>query len=184
MRTTLGARRAWPLLLLATGAFLPGVGLAIAGVALTWALLSDRPHALWAAGMAGLGGVLNIVAAGVLLWRLQGDPKFDAALRAGVEQDLVNVVQALEQYRTEWGEYPRELSLLNQGALSLKQVNLVDRSPGLFTIPRPYHYQRSPDGRGYDLFGVGPDRLAGTTDDVRPSLPDSLAHRTGYRPPR
>jgi hypothetical protein len=179
-----GPRRVWPLFLIAAGAFIPGFGLLFAALAVTWGLLADHPRALWAAGLAALGGLLNMVAAGVVLWRLHGTAEFDAAIRRSVEQDLVNVVEALEGYHTEWHEYPRELSLLGQGALSLKAVNLTDRSGGLFTARRNYQYVRSADGRTYDVFGVGSDRRAGTADDVRPILPDSLTGRIGYRPSR
>jgi hypothetical protein len=177
-----GPRRAWPLFLLAAGAFLPGFGLVFAAVALAWGLLSDHQRALWAAGFAALGGMLNMAAAVVVLWRLHGTASFDAALRTSVEQDLVKVVGALEGYRAEWHEYPRDLSLLGQGALSLGEVNLTDRSSGLFTARHNYQYVRSPDGQTYDVFGVGRDRRAGTSDDVRPVLPDSVARRSGYRP--
>lgn len=115
---------------------------------------------------------------------MTGPRNFTTALRRGVQQDLVNVVQALEDYRAQWQEYPRELSTLTQGALALKAVNLTDRSPGFLALPRRYQYVRSADGRTYDLFGVGRDRRAGTPDDVRPVLPDSLASRSGYRPSR
>ncbi len=115
---------------------------------------------------------------------MTGPRNFTTALRRGVQQDLVNVVQALEDYRAQWQEYPRELSTLTQGALALKAVNLTGRSPGFLALPRRYQYVRSADGRTYDLFGVGRDRRAGTPDDARPVLPDSLASRSGYRPSR
>jgi hypothetical protein len=176
------AKRSWPLLLVAAGAFLPGVGLVFAAAALTWGLISDRPKALWAAGFAAFGGLLNLAAAAVLLWRLQGNAEFTAGLRRAVQADLVTVVRALEDYRARWQEYPARLSLLNQGALALGAVNLNDLSMGFPALPGEYRYTRSPDGRSYDLFGIGPDRTPGTADDVRPALPDTLARRSGYRP--
>jgi hypothetical protein len=113
-------RRAWPLLLVAGGAFLPGLGFLFAAVALAWSLLSDQPRARWAAGLAALGAGLNLVAAGLLLWYLHGNPNFAAALQTSVRQDLLNVVQALEDYRAQWQEYPRELSALTEGGLALR----------------------------------------------------------------
>jgi hypothetical protein len=177
-------KRSWPLLLVAAGAFLPGVGLVFAAVALTWGLVSDRPNALRAAGLAALGGLLNLAAGAVLLWRLQANSDFTAGLRRAVQQAQVLVVRALEDYRAKWKEYPARLSLLNQGMLAIGAVNLNDLSVGFPALPREYRYARSADGRSYDLFGVGPDRTPGTPDDVRPALPDSLARRSGYRPAR
>ena len=176
-------RRSWPLFLVAAGAFLPGIGLLFAAVGLTWALISDRPRALRAAVLAVAGGLLNLVGVGVILWRMQSKPGYAMGMRMAAQQDLLNVVQALEAHRKKWRAYPERLSLLNSG-LSLRPVNLNDVSVGFPAFPREYIYLRSPDGRTYDLYGVGADRQAGTPDDVRPELPDSLKRRSGFRPAR
>ena len=178
-------KRSWPLLLVAACALLPGLGFFFASIGLTWGLLSDRPRAMFAAVLAGVGGLLNLLGGVVLIWHLQDDPTSVARRVTSARRDLARVVSALESYREAHGQYPQSLVVFTQLPLSLKLVNVSDISTtGGFPMPRLYTYRRSEDGRWYDVYGVGADGRPGTEDDVRPELPDSVARRSGYRPPR
>jgi hypothetical protein len=174
----------WPLLLVAAGAFIPLLGLVFASIGLTWGLVSDRPRAMLGAIIASVGGVLNLAGFVLLTWHVQGDPTYAARRAPRVQQDLARLVGALEEYRAEHGEYPASLVVFTQVPLSLKLVNVTDFSTRSFPVPRLYVYQRSADGRRYDVYGVGHDGEAGTADDVRPELTDSVARHSGYRPSR
>ena len=182
--TTTKPKRSWPLLLVAGCAFIPGLGFLFASVGLTWGLLSDRPRAMLAAVLAGAGGLLNLLGGVVLIWHVQDDPTSLARRASSARRDLARVVAALETYREAHGQYPQSLVVFTQLPLSLKLVNVSDISTPGFPIPRLYTYRRSEDGRWYDVYGVGADGRPGTEDDVRPELPDSVARRSGYRPPR
>lgn len=176
------AKRAWPLFLLAGASFIPGIGVVFGAAAVTWALVSDRPRALVAAGLAASGAFLNMLGGGLLVWRLGHDnPAYAAAGAARARGDLGKLVVALETYRREQGRYPARLDAFTQLPYSLRLVNIQDFSAGVFSRPREYHYDLAPDGQTYTLFAVGADGRAGTTDDVFPDLPDSLARRSGYR---
>ena len=175
-------KRAWPLFLLAGASFIPGFGVLFGAAAVTWALVSDRPRALVAAGLGAAGAFLNMLGGGLLVWRLGANNPAYAAGRAGrARRDLGKLVIALETYQREQGRYPARLDAFTQLPYSLRLVNIQDFSAGVFSRPRQYHYDLAPDGQTYTLFGVGADGRAGTTDDVFPDLPDSLARRSGYR---
>ena len=181
--TDTASKRSWPLLALAAGAFVPVLGLFLAAAAVTWGLVSSRPRALLAAAIGGAGGLLNLVAGVLYIWQVQGDPAYTATTAAMSGRDLARLVGALEEYRGANGRYPGELAVFTRLPLSLKLVNVNDNSVGAFKMPRAYQYQPASDGRSYTLFAVGPDSKPGTADDVFPTLPDSVARRSGYRPP-
>jgi hypothetical protein len=179
------AGRSWPLFVVAACAFIPILGFIFASIGLTWGLLSDRPRAMRAAVLAGVGGVLNLFVWLVLFWQVQDDPASLTQRASSARRDLGKVVAALESYREAHGHYPQSLAVFTQLPLSLKLVNVSDISTTRgFPLPRLYTYRRSEDGRWYDVYGVGADGRPGTDDDVRPELPDSVARRSGYRPAR
>jgi uncharacterized RDD family membrane protein YckC len=180
--STPSGERTWPLFVVAACAFIPGLGFLFASIGLTWGLVSDRPRAMLAAVLAGVGGVLNLAGAALFFWQMQGDPKSVAVRSSSAKRDLARVVAALENYRGAHGQYPQSLVVFTQLPLSLKLVNVSDLSTSGFSVPRLYTYRRSDDGRWYDVYGVGQDGRPGTVDDVRPELPDSVARRSGYRP--
>ena len=174
-------KRAWPLFLLAAASFIPGLGLIFGAAAVTWALVSDRPRALFAAALGAAGALLNLLGGGLLAWRMSSNPAYSELGAARARRDLGKLVVALETYQQEQGRYPARLDAFTQLPYSLRLVNIQDFSAGVFSRPRQYHYDLAPDGQSYTLFAVGPDGRAGTADDLFPDLPDSLARRSGYR---
>lgn len=175
------AKRAWPLFLLAGASFIPAFGVFFGAAAVTWALVSDRPRALVAAGLGATGALLNILASGLLVWRLGSNPVYAASRAIRARRDITKLVVALETYRREQGQYPARLDAFTQLPYSLRLVNIQDFSAGVFSRPRVYHYDLAPDGRSYTLFAVGADGRPGTADDVFPDVPGSLTGRSGYR---
>ena len=169
--------------MLAAGGFIPALGLFLGAAAATWGLVSSRPRALLAAMIGGAGALLNLAGGVAMAWRMERTPRFAAARALTTRRDLARLVGELEQYRGANGGYPRRLEVFNELPLSLKLVNIQDNSASVFGVPHTYQYRLAPDGRTYALFGVGTDRKPGTTDDVFPSLPDSVARRSGYRAP-
>ena len=175
-------RRAWPLVLVACGSLIPLLGLVIAAVALSWALLTDRPRRKLAIGLAAAGGVLNIGGpVAFTLWS-KTSGRMDAANAASARRDLALVVNALERYRTKYGRYPPDLAALVRENFPAVRLNVYDLVPSGLRMPRWYEYRLSPDGGSYDLFSVGRDGVPYTADDIRPVLPDSVLARSGYRP--
>ncbi|HUF31310.1 MAG TPA: type II secretion system protein GspG [Gemmatimonadaceae bacterium] len=175
------AARSWPLFTLAALAFLPFAGILFGAVGLTWGLLSSRPRAMTAAFVAAGGALLNIIAFVALTVFVTKDTDiYSQARTVAVQNDLLTLVREIEDFREENSAYPPSLSALQQRPAILRTINIYDQTAGVLK-PRIYAYEPSADGRAYDLFSVGPDGEAGTADDIRPVLPDSLAARAGYR---
>ncbi len=131
-------KRSWPLFVLAATGFIPALGLFLGAAATTWGLVSSRPRAILAAGIGAVGALLNVAAALVFVWRMQGTSAFATANAASAGRDLARLVGALEQYRGSNGRYPATLQVFTQFPLSLKLVNIQDNSAGVFRFPHPY----------------------------------------------
>lgn len=163
-------------------AYVPVAGILFGAIGLTWGLLSNRPRAITAAIIAGAGALLNVgglMAFGFFAAREQG--LYSQAAVVAARNDLIALVHAIEEFHDENGAYPGSLTALQQRPAILRTINIYDRTAGALK-PRPYRYQVAPNGDSYDLYSVGEDGEAGTPDDVRPVLPDSVAARAGYRP--
>lgn len=179
----LRSKRSWPLFVLAAGGYIPAAGLVLGAAAVTWGLVSSRPRAMLAVAIGGVGALLNVAGGMLVLGRMAHTPAFAEARVVTTRRDLGRLVGALEEYRVASGRYPGRLEVFGELPLSLKLVNIHDNSAGVFRMPHPYQYRLAPGGRSYVLFAVGADGKPGTDDDVFPSLPDSVARRSGYRPP-
>ena len=172
-----------PLYVLAGMSFIPILGVLLGAIGLTWGLLSSRPHAIRAGIIAGGGAMLNIVGLITLAFFITRDDEgvYSRAREIATRQDLLTLVREIEEYREANDEYPPSLTALQRRPAVLRTINIYDQTAGVLT-PRVYSYQVARDGGSYDLYSFGADGEAGTPDDIRPVLPDSLAARAGYRP--
>lgn len=110
-----------------------------------------------------------------------GRAAFQQENRKGVEDNLLQVVRALEEHHAKAFSYPASLMILERVRNPLGGVPIYDFSAGILRFA-PYHYVLASDGQSYDLFSVGPDPKPYTKDDIRPVLPDSLRSKSGFRP--
>lgn len=174
----------WPLIALAATAFIPGLGFVLGAIALTWAMATSRSKARLAGILAVAGILVNAGLAVFAYQMMTGDPRVQEIRRRITADQLVEVVDALEEYRRKHGQYPARLGSLIAIPNPLHPLNIYDQSAGI-SVPMPT-YQYLPSGRQdeYDLFAVGADGTAGTEDDIRPELADSVRIRTGFRPPK
>ena len=178
------AKSSVPLYVLAGMSFIPILGILLGAIGLTWGLLSSRPKAIRAGIIAGGGAMLNVVvlmALAFYLARGDGGDIFDQAVQVATQQDLLKLVNEIEAYREANDAYPPSLTALQRRPALLRTINIYDQAAGVLT-PRVYSYDLARDGNSYDLYSIGVDGEAGTPDDIRPVLPDSLAARAGYRP--
>jgi hypothetical protein len=183
MNSTDSARpkRSWPLIALGTTSFIPGFGFFLGAVAVTWGLLTDRPRARVAIALGATGALLHVLAVATIAWRMRDTPVIREAQALVVTNDLNTLVLALDDYRAKHERYPPTLPDLVGRPIPVRFINIHDQSGGLLA-QRLYEYRPSKDGDSFDLFALGPDGQAGTEDDLRPSLPDSVLARSGYRP--
>jgi Type II secretion system (T2SS), protein G len=130
--------------------------------------------------LSAVGALLTFLEViGVMVY-MRGSKVMTDAQVASARQDLAKIVVALEDYRSKKGDYPPDLQTLVGKPIPTRFLNITDHSSGLFHVD-PYHYEIHEDGT-YVVFAVGPDGQAGTADDVRPELSDSLAEHSGYHP--
>jgi Type II secretion system (T2SS), protein G len=182
-------KSAWPLFILAAGAFWPRYGFVIGALAESWALVSSRPHAMLAAGIAAAGALLNLGACFIKMAQYQRSPGYATAAVAATSEDLAKLVPELEGYQAREGHYPSDLpSLLGNpfgNPLHWRAVNIYDHSGSWLSQiiqQRVYEYHLAPGGDSYDLVSAGPDGVAGTPDDIRPALSDSMRAHSNYEP--
>ena len=175
-------KHAWPLLLVAGLAFVPGLGFLFGSAAVTWALVSDRPRRTLSLILGATGAVLNL-AVPILMIVLspQGRLLARRAEMTQTRQDLTKVVTELERYHTRTGQYPPTLHVLVGVPIPSRLINIYDHSQSILRWNRTYAYLVSDDGTTYDVFAAGPDGIPYTADDVRPAIPDSLRQTVGYR---
>jgi hypothetical protein len=173
-------RAAWPLIVLAVLAFIPFLGILFAAIAVTWALVSDRPRTRLVIGIAAVGALCTFVEMFVISRTLIDTKAMKNAQLTMARDDLAKIVSALEDYRRSHESYPTNLMTLVSQPVPTRLLNIYDHSAGIFKMTL-YRYQLRDDGT-YDLFAVGPDDQPGTGDDIRPILADSVAAHSGYRP--
>ena len=177
-------KSSWPLVTLAALSFLPGLGILFAAVALSWALLSDRPRARLAGFLAAGGAILQI--GGLLLYTFThtNSREMVAVDQQAAQVEVNRIALELEKYHASHGEYPGSLELLIGYPIPHMLVNIRDVHHGFAPMAPDYLYKVSADGKSYDLSGRGADNQPGTEDDIRPVLSDSLREHSGYRPAR
>jgi hypothetical protein len=105
----------------------------------------------------------------------------EAAPVRQTEIRLNELVRGLEAFRERNGGYPDSLAqILLQADATLSILDPLDRQPP-DVRQRRLVYEPDPSGERYRLFSKGIDGVAGTDDDIFPSLaPEALA-ATGYR---
>jgi hypothetical protein len=161
--------------------FVPGFGFFLGAAAVTWGLLSNRPRARLAIALGGSGALLHLLLIAIIGWRMRDSPAMTQVQVAGAVSDLNAIVLALDDYHAKHERYPPTLLDLIGRPIPVRFINIYDQVAG-FLEQRPYEYRLRPDGLSFDLFSVGRDGVPETEDDLRPSLPDSILRRAGYRP--
>ena len=179
----------WPLLVVAACAFIPILGIFFGAIAIPWGLVSRRRRARLAAAIGAGGVLLNFAAGLAVALHNQRDPALAAAIAkvqaADARKDLAKLIVAIDEYHSRTGQYPPSLFTLQTPMNAIHLLNIYDRTAGIVVFPpRFYQYTVASDRESFDVFGVGPDGLPHTADDIRAELPDSIRRDSGYRPAR
>jgi hypothetical protein len=171
----------WVGYVLAISSFLPYVGLVGGTIASYYG---------WTRRKSGGWRIIILASAGSLISSLgsfnsdefKAIPGFGRQNRVQMvretEKRLNVLVQSLESYRTRNGEYPESLDRLVEGT----EEEIETKDPMLRGKEELY-YELDSSGKTYFLLSLGPDGLAGTEDDVNPSLPEDELSETGWRTP-
>ena len=93
---------------------------------------------------------------------------------------LINIVQALELYKTQNGYYPESLKLLKESFPKWTWLVIYDASI-LRIEERRYFYYEIIDKDHYYLLGVGLDGMPFTSDDILPKIQAGPDNQVGLR---
>ena len=152
--------------------FIPGIGIIFGIIAIIWGLVTKKlgGKKLAIIGACGIG--FSIILYGSLFY-------FGFVQRGGVYDDLrvqlskntiTSLVQAIEFYKTQNGQYPESLEVLRKSLPENSMVFVHDPTDvQMGGEPRYYHYELK-DQNHYYLLGVGPDGQPYTSDDVLPNI--------------
>jgi len=152
--------------------FIPGVGIIFGIIAITWGLVTKKLGGKKLAMIGACGIGLSVVLYSSLFY-------FGFYHRGGVFDDLraqlgestiTSLVQAIEFYKVQNGQYPESLEELRKSLPENSMVFIFDPTDAqIGGEPRYYHYELQ-DESHYYLLGVGPDEKPYTSDDVLPNI--------------
>ena len=152
--------------------FIPLLGFPFGIAALIWGLTTKKIGGKKLALLGGAGILVTLVLYGSLFY-------FGFAKRGGMydglraqlaQSNLDSLVQAVEFYRLQHGEYPESLKALQESLPKNSMVFVIDPTDVKFGgTPRYFYYERV-GADHYYLRGVGPDGLPFTSDDILPQV--------------
>lgn len=169
-------------------AFIPLFGIAFGIFAIVWGLLSRKKGGL-ALALFGLGGIaFSCILYGTLFYKgfVERGGVFDE-LRLGLaKSNLTSLVQSVEFYKLQNGNYPETLEVLKESMP--KDQFLFIQDPIALEMGKgersPYFYYDLIDtSNAYYLFSVGPDGKPFTSDDILPEVDTSKSASIGFRVP-
>ncbi len=156
--------------------FIPGVGVIFGIIAIIWGLVTKKVGGkkLAVIGTCGIG--FSVILYGALFY-------FGFVQRGGVYDDLrvqlskntiTSLVQAIEFYKTQNGQYPESLEVLRKSLPENSMVFVHDPTQVQMGGEPRYYYYELEDQEHYYLLGVGPDEQPYTSDDVLPNIEINL----------
>ena len=152
--------------------FIPLIGIIFGIIAIIWGLATKKLGGKKLAIIGACGIAFSIILYGSLFY-------FGAVQRGGVYDELrsqlskttiTSLVQAIEFYKTQNGQYPESLETLRKSLPENSLVFVFDPTHvQMGGEPRYYHYELK-DEDHYYLLGIGPDEKPYTSDDVLPNI--------------
>ncbi len=152
--------------------FIPLLGIPFGVLAIAWGLGTKKEggRKLALVGAGGISATVLLYSALFYFGFSVRGGAFDEARAQLSRTNLGGVVQAIEFYRVQNGQYPDSLAQLRTSLQQPSFVFLEDVSGGGdMSAPRPYYYEVV-DSAHYYLLGVGADGTPFTADDVLPTL--------------
>jgi hypothetical protein len=161
--------------------FIPLLGVPFGIAALIWGITTKKAGGKTLAQLGGAGIVVTLALYGSLFY-------FGFAKRGGMYDDLRaqlaqsnldSVVQAVEVYRLQHGDYPESLKVLQESLPKNSMVFVIDPTDvKIGGTPRYFYYERV-GADHYYLRSVGPDGLPFTADDILPRVKPTPGGKLG-----
>jgi len=152
--------------------FIPLIGVLFGIVAIVWGLVTKKlgGKKLALIGAGGIAFTIVLYSALFYFGFVQRGGIYDDLRTQLSESSITSLVQAIEFYKTQNGEYPESLEVLQKSLPKDSLVFVFDpASVNLGGEQRYYHYELI-DNEHYYLLGVGPDGQPFTQDDVLPKI--------------
>lgn len=162
--------------------FIPGIGIIFGIVAIIWGLITKREGGKKLAIIGGCGVGFSAVLYLALFY-------FGFVQRGGVYDDLraklgestiTSLMQAIEFYKTQNGQYPDSLETLRKSLPKNSMVFVYDPTDVKISGEPRYFYYELKDKDHYYLLGVGPDGQPFTNDDILPKVDVGPESRVGF----
>ena len=152
--------------------FIPLLGVFFGVVSIIWGLVTKKQRGKLLAVVGGCGIVFTIIIYGALFY-------FGFMKRGGIYDDLrsdlakttiTSLVQSIEFYKVQNGNYPESLEVLRKSLAKNAFVSIYDTTDvKLAGQPRLFYYEIV-DSNHYYLLGVGSDGQPFTQDDLIPEV--------------
>ncbi len=152
--------------------FIPGIGIIFGIIAIIWGFVTKKigGKKLSIIGACGIGFSVIIYGSLFYFGFVQKGGVYDD-LRIELSKNTITIlVQSIEFYKTQNGNYPDSLETLRQSLPENSMVFVHDPTHvQMGGEPRYYHYELTGQSNYY-LLGVGPDEQPYTNDDILPNI--------------
>jgi hypothetical protein len=152
--------------------FIPLLGIPFGIAALIWGIRTKKTGGKKLALLGGAGILVTFILYGSLFYFgfVKRGGMYDDLRTQLAQSSLDSVVQAVEFYRLQHGEYPESLKVLQESLPKTSMIFVLDPTDvKIGGTPRYFYYERV-GAEHYYLRGVGPDGLPFTSDDILPGV--------------
>ena len=152
--------------------FIPLVGIVFGIIAIIWGLVTNKigGKKLAIIGACGIG--FSVLLYGSLYYSsfVQRGGVYDDLREKLGKETITSLVQSIEFYKTQNGQYPESLEILRKSMPNNSMIFVYDPTHAQKgEEPRYFNYELTDDGHYY-LFGTGPDGKPHTDDDLLPNV--------------
>lgn len=168
----------------AFASFIPLLGALCGLIAIFWGLTTEKRGGRRVA-LIGFGGTFlcTILPYGILIYLSFTQNSFKDVNQTFARMQLNSLVQTIEFYKLQNGNYPESLETLRQSMLPNQTIAINDPMISTKDDLKPFHYELLDQETAYYLFSVGKDGLPFTQDDIRPELGQSNPGNIGLKFP-
>lgn len=154
--------------------FIPLCGVPFGIISILWGLLTKKRGGkiLALIGVLGIGFTVALYGGLYYFGFVERGGVYDSLRTQLAETNLLPLVQAIEFYKVQNGNYPADLPELVKSQPENQSVIIYDPTSmtGQNTRVRLYYYEVLKDGSGYYLLGLGVDGKPFTSDDILPKI--------------
>jgi hypothetical protein len=152
--------------------FVPLIGIIFGIIAIVWGLVTKKlgGKKLAIIGACGIGFSVILYSSLFYFGFVQRGGVYDDLRSQLSKNTITSLVQAIEFYKTQNGNYPNSLETLSKSLPENSMVFVHDSTHvQMGGEPRYYHYELN-DQSHYYLLGVGADEKPYTSDDILPNI--------------